>query len=81
MKKIDASPWNYTLYENEEGKLILSVLCGTSAMYDTVIKLDNDEIELYSSGQILEVAKKIRDNPKAYSARKITGFIHPKIDK
>lgn len=41
MLKIAEEPWNYILYQYEE-KLIMSVLCGTNAMYEITIQLTEE---------------------------------------
>lgn len=65
--------WFYILYREEE-KYILSVTCGTSAVFDLEILLDQDEIKsLLEKGEpfVEELAGQIRNDPDAFLHRKI----------
>ena len=73
MEKIIDKDWNYTLYK-DGGKLILSVLCGTVAMFDLNVPLNEEEKEdFYLKGEVFldDLAEKIRFSPPAYQERSI----------
>jgi len=77
MKEILRYQWNYILCETEGG-LLLSVICGTAALYETNIFLNENETENYNDrGKefIQELAEKIRNNPDSYRERYINGEI------
>ena len=76
LKKIKEEAWSFTLYEDGNQKF-LSVLCGTSAMYETVIELNKEEIVEISMGNIKELSANIRENKSLYESRKILDFKHP----
>lgn len=73
MEKIKEEPWSYTLYQDGDS-LVLSVLCGTSAMYETVIRLDAEEMKMVDSGLLSDLVSKIRNSPKSYQERRLTGI-------
>ena len=78
LKKIVEEAWSFTLYEDTDtGKQILSVLCGTSAMYETVIELNDDEQKKVLQGDVKSIAGKVREKNSLYQDRKIQGFKHP----
>lgn len=71
MKEVINSPWNYVLIEHDE-KYLLSVLCGTSAMYNVDIMLSSQELVQYRRhgiSFITDLAKDIRTYPSKYSDR------------
>jgi len=71
MKEIFRSQWNYMLCE-KEGKLFFSVICGSIAIYEINIFLNESEIKNYEAmGKefLNELAEHIRNNPKVYNER------------
>ena len=61
--------WNYILYKNKE-EYVLSVLCGTVALYDIEITLNTEQklnYQNYGEKFIDGLAKKVRDNPSLYT--------------
>lgn len=76
MKQILEERWNYILID-DNGKLLLSVICGTVGLYDTNVYLNESELaDYYREGEkyIKELAARIRYSPKSYNDR------HVKID-
>jgi len=77
LKKIDEEAWSFTLYESTNtGKQILSVLCGTSAMYETVIELNDAEQKQVLQGNVKSIVADVREKTSLYKDRKIQGFKH-----
>lgn len=73
MKEILQEYYNYTLYENE-GKLLLSVVCGTVAVFDLTIELNKAEkLQFEKEGQsfIASLADKVRYAPDDYVKRMV----------
>lgn len=73
MKELIRDDWNYTLYEQEQG-LLLSVVCGTVAIFEVNVLLNEDEIKHFQKDgkdflQLL--ADTIRSNPDEYFQRKV----------
>lgn len=71
MKEIVNSPWNYTFIEHN-GDYFLSVLCGTSAMYNVDIKLSDSELVQYEQTGVLfigQLARNIQTAPSKYLDR------------
>ncbi|MCT4637812.1 MAG: hypothetical protein N4A72_08890 [Bacteroidales bacterium] len=63
MQQILSSRWDYTLYKSED-KIVLSVLCGMSGMYEITTVLSADQVKLFNDrGEefIKELSKNIRD--------------------
>jgi len=73
MKEILRSQWNYILCE-KEGELLFSVICGSVAIYEINIFLNDEEIEKYNAGGegfLKELAEHIRNNSKVYNDRHV----------
>ena len=73
MKVIDQKSWSWTLYRRDD-EYILSVLCGSVAMYGREVILSKNEISEYLEHGIDELAKKITYEPSKYKSRQIIGF-------
>lgn len=72
LEKIRQKSWNYTLYKSDNGALILSVVCGGSAMYELNIPVDNADHSLDLSDEKLEkFAQNIRDKSFEFSKHSI----------
>lgn len=76
IETIDKEPWNYILY-SKNGKFILSVLCGSSAIYETTIELNQQEEKAVNEGKVKELVRQIQNSPTRFASRKIQGFSHP----
>ena len=75
MKEIEREIYSWVLYETPEGTMLLSVLCGSSALYETNVILDFEEKEQYMvAGRVyLEgLAQQIRTNVAAFRHRHIS---------
>jgi hypothetical protein len=73
MKELLQDHYNYTLYE-KEGKLLLSVVCGTVAVFDLTIELTQTEAQKFEQeGQafIASFADTIRYAPDDYLKRRV----------
>lgn len=73
MKELLQDHYNYTLYENE-GKLLLAVVCGTVAIFDLTIELNKAEKRQFDKeGQpfIASLADKVRYAPDDYLKRRV----------
>ncbi|MDA3818796.1 MAG: hypothetical protein PF486_15550 [Prolixibacteraceae bacterium] len=73
MKEILRSQWNYMLCEKDE-KLVFSVICGSVAIFEINIFLNEDELKKYNErGEefLNELAEHVRNNLKSYNDRYI----------
>jgi len=73
MEKIIDKYYDYILYQ-KENDLILSVVCGTVAVYDITIALNPQETQEYhkKGGSFLDtLASTIRSYPEEYFKRRI----------
>ncbi|HOP65291.1 MAG TPA: hypothetical protein PK906_18070 [Spirochaetota bacterium] len=73
MKEILRSQWNYMLCD-QDGELLFSVICGSVAIYEINIFLNDEEIEKYNAGGeefLKELAEHIRFNPESYNDRHV----------
>ena len=61
------------MYQHND-EYILSVLCGTVAMYGREIVLSEDEKTEYLQHGIHEIAKRIANEPSVYQPRQIVDF-------
>lgn len=65
--------WDHVLYRDGE-KLLLSVLCGTVALYEVNIELNEAEREGYlqnGAEMITGLVQRIREDPEPYFPRRI----------
>jgi len=67
MKVLIKKDWEYTVYE-EDGKVYLEVLCGSSALFEVKIMLSEEEKEKIATEPLFinELSKKVRNNPDNY---------------
>jgi len=72
LKQIAEKKWVYTLYQSDDG-YILSVLCGSSAMYQLNIPLSKNESDkaIGDADYLNELVKDIQQHPKKYASRSI----------
>lgn len=71
MIEILKKDWNYILYKTEE-KLIISVLCGSSANYLVNLELNKSEVNLYKENGLVfinQLAEIIRERPTMFKNR------------
>jgi hypothetical protein len=73
MKILLNKDWDYTLYQTDD-KLIISIVCGGAGVFETNIKLNEDEKLLYKlkgEDYIEELAGDIQYSPAKYKNRHI----------
>lgn len=73
MKEILKKNWSYKLFEDNE-QFYLKVLCGSVALFDITIKLNNEELYCYNTeGEafIERFVKEIQYSPSKFSDRNI----------
>ena len=73
LTKIEEKSWTYILYKYQD-KYILSVMCGSIALYDVNIIVDDSIIKQFENKGITvldELASIIRDNSDKYSQEHI----------
>lgn len=71
MKEVIKKNWEYTLFEVED-KMILSVLCGSVALFTVNIKLNESEkesFEKFGESYIDDLAEKVRTDPSDFQIR------------
>jgi hypothetical protein len=71
-RKLLEEPWSYTLWEEPSGALLLSVTCGTSAVFEVTFRLTDEERAGYvRSGEdfVRLLAGRVTGNPDAYASR------------
>lgn len=69
MKELLKKPWRYTLYINEAGSHILTVICGTIGLYEVEHILTNEQLLKYrAQGEVFidALAKDISYTPRKY---------------
>jgi hypothetical protein len=61
----------YSLYEDEKGELWIEVLCGSIGLYEVLVKLLPDEVNLYRkrSSFLDDLAFQISKDPDKYKNR------------
>lgn len=74
MEELARQPWSWVLYEVADGRLILSVNCGTVASYEIFLELTRDEERDYretGSPSVDALAKQVTSDPRGFGARNI----------
>jgi hypothetical protein len=71
-REIKRKDWDHTLHETTDG-LVLTVLCGSSAMYLVSVALSADERARYEADETYldELAASIRNSPLGYWDRRV----------
>ena len=64
---------DYTIYERAPGEYIISVLCGTTVMFQINIPLSKKDYEtgLKNKGHFVEIARTISDDPHHWFSKNI----------
>jgi hypothetical protein len=72
-EKLAQKRWAYTLFRLEDGRVILSVLCGGAAVYELNIPLDNGTAAKAIADQTFleEYASNIRSKPEQFAAQSL----------
>ena len=72
-EKIVEKPWAYSLCKLRDGRFVLSVLCGSVAMYELNIPLDQDAAAKAIADEVFleKYAVDIRDHPARFADRNI----------
>lgn len=72
-EKLVQKRWAYTLYRLDDGRVVLSVLCGGPGMYELNIPMDSEATAKAMADQELleEYANDIRSHPERYAAQSI----------
>ena len=73
MKELVKKNWKYILYE-DKGSLLLSVVCGTVALFDRNIRLNESEQKCYQQNGVAyldKLASDISYSPEKYQDRHI----------
>lgn len=74
MKEILKKDWKYVLYQTEQDNFILSVVCGSIALYDLDFVLNIDEEERFRKEGVEfldELAEKVNYSPQLFEERKV----------
>ena len=74
MKEITKKNWEYTLSQDDDGAYVLSVLCGSVALYELEMRLNANETTKYLDKglEYLEgLVKQIRNSPSSFHDRAI----------
>ena len=72
MRVLVSEPWSYDLLEEEDGHLVLIVVCGSVGLYELALRLDDDERrEWQSSGVnfVRSLARRVSDGDEALVGR------------
>jgi hypothetical protein len=76
IKVIAEEGWSWMLFQDDQ-RYILSVVCGSVALYSIDMLLSEMEATAYHQegrAAIKKLAEKIRNNPEAYRLRHLTDF-------
>lgn len=74
MKEVIKKQWSYTLYESDES-YVLSVICGTVALYTIQVQLNEEEINAFKVNgvdYIDSLVKTIQSEPDKFKDRRMS---------
>jgi hypothetical protein len=74
MREIARQPWSWVLYKTDEGRLVLTVNCGTVAAYEIFIELTDDESRSFNeegNSSVDALAREVTANPQRFGARNV----------
>lgn len=77
LERIFEKTWDYIVFrDSDTGEYFLNVLCGTIAMYDFTIRLDESEIASFEKNrEALEpLARKISYSQREFLDRQVKNF-------
>ena len=72
MKVVESSPWKYTLYEAEDDRLVLSVVCGGVGLYEVRVPLTPADVEAYrlsGAAYLDNLCAEVAKDPKRFDDR------------
>lgn len=67
-------PWDFDLVEEDDGRLMLTVVCGTIGIFEVVIELNEDErTSLLEKGRdfVIDLKNLILEDPASFSDRNL----------
>ena len=68
-ERLAESTWDWILFREPDGRLVLSVLCGTVALWEQEIELGPELAAAWEAGDlepIRKFARQVTDNPWAF---------------
>jgi hypothetical protein len=74
---LSSSPWSYDLTHTDDGRLILTVVCGTVGLYELSLELDATEVACWTrDGEpyIRDLAATITRQPSQFWHRHVGGI-------
>lgn len=69
MKELVKEAWSFTLYEDDNGKLLLEVMIGSLATYELKYELPPEDVAAYKEegpGYIKRLVQDIQQHPSNY---------------
>lgn len=75
MKELIKKDWEYTLSQDDNKNLNLTVLCGSVALYNVTVQLNKDEkteFEINGTAFIEKLAEDVRTNTSKYEHRLVS---------
>jgi hypothetical protein len=68
-------PWSFSFWEEEDGALVLEVLCGTVGMFEVRVRFSDEQRAAYAhEGEafVRRLARAVNDAPDAFLPRATT---------
>lgn len=72
MRCVISRPWDFELLEEDDGRLVLVVLCGSAGQFEVALELDASErqaFELQGEPFILALKQRVFDRPVDFQGR------------
>lgn len=69
---LHSEPWDFDLVEEDDGRLMLTVVCGTIGIFEVVIELNEDErTSFLEKGRdfVIDLKNLILEDPMSFSER------------
>lgn len=75
-RSLISEPWDFDLVEHDDGRLILTVVCGTVGIFEVVIELSDAETARFHEvgrASVIELRNRIVGDPMAFGDRNLNG--------
>lgn len=73
-RSLFSEPWDFDLVEEDDGRLILTVVCSTVRTFEVVIELNDAETARFHEvgrESVIELKNRIVDDPAGFSDRNL----------
>lgn len=73
-RSLFSEPWDFDLVEEDDGRLFLTVVCGTAGIFEVAIELNDAEMATFHEfgrESVIELRNRIVNDPTAFGDRNL----------